>query len=717
MQSRNSGGARSPLPPPTGPFPSGSGKPAPCGQRRVDNAALPALSPSWAVLIGLSLLVATSSTATAATWRDAMATGDCRGVVEALPAPEKDVERLASARCLQRLGESARAAEVAAGVTDKRLRPYAAVVRAEALLSGDHPAGAAAALEGVELTGWQEELLRGRALVAAGRSADARDGLRALTEIRSVAPEARYWLARGAEDRGERDAALETYRAVWTRSPSDPFADRAAERLGAMGAPVPDAGTPEGRALMMERARAHLADKQADDALPLLDAVALAEPFDTEAEKLFIADALFEAKAYARSRAAYDALPGARQGAATLFQYALTTARAGDYPAAELLYAELGRSFPDSKEADEAAWKPGYMKHDAGDLAGAVTALGVYLDARPSGKFASDARWFRAWDMHRLGRDIEAATEMEKLLGAWPQIDLAVAARYWRARIQGDKKGYEQVLSLYPDSGYAWYAAMRLGKTWPSPPPAVRPELPAAWVAARPGVATARLLVDAGMPDWARPLLAGAVADAAKDQSTAIAMAWLLVDAEDYATARKLACPYKADRAALEACVVRPHHGAVSAIAAEHGLPALLPYAIMNAESGMDPSVTSQAGARGLMQLMPKLAADLAKNRIPGFHPSELYRAGVNARLGTTELGLLSRRWEPSAVKPSLPLVIASYNGGAAAVDRWLGGYATPPEIDEFAENISFSETRRYVRRVLGYLQQYRRVYGDAPPA
>lgn len=669
------------------------------------------------MVIGLSLMFLVPLAATAAPWREAMATGDCRGVVVALPAPDKDVERLAAARCLQRLGDSARAAELAAGVTGHQLRPYANVVRAEALLALDNPAGAAEALENCALPGSQEELLRGRALVSAGRSLDARDGLRALTEIRSVAPEARYWLARGAEDRGERDAALDSHRAVWARSPSHPFAERAAERLAAMGAAVPDSGTPEGRALMMERARALLGEKQAGDALVLLDAVAAVEPLDTEAERLFFADALFQAKAYARSRAAYDALPAARQRPATLFQYALTTARAGDYPAAELLYAELGRAFPESKEADEAAWKPGYMKHDAGDLVGAVTALGAYLDARPAGKFAWDARWFRAWDMHRLGRDIEAASEMEKLLGAWPQIDLAVAARYWRARIQGDRKGYEQVLSLYPDSGYAWYAAMRLGRSWPSPPPAARPELPAAWVAARPGVATATLLVEAGMPDWARPLLAGAVADAAKDQRTAIAMAWLLVDAEDYGAAKKLACPYKADRAALEACLVRPHHGAVGAIAAEYGLPALLPYAVMNAESGLDPSVTSPAGARGLMQLMPKLAADLAKDRVPGFHASELYRAGVNARLGTTELGLLSRRWERAAVQPHLPLVIAAYNGGADAVGRWLGGYATPPEIDEFAENISFAETRRYVRRVLGYLQQYRRVYGDAPGA
>ena len=113
------------------------------------------------------------------------------------------------------------------------------------------------------------------------------------------------------------------------------------------------------------------------------------------------------------------------------------------------------------------------------------------------------------------------------------------------------------------------------------------------------------------------------------------------------------------------------------------------------------------------MQLMPRLAEDLARDRLPGFHAHQLYRAGVNARLGTTELGLLQAGFARSAVTPSLPLVIAGYNGGRAAVERWLTTYPTPPQADEFAENISFTETRRYVRRVLGYLQQYRRAYGD----
>ena len=66
-----------------------------------------------------------------------------------------------------------------------------------------------------------------------------------------------------------------------------------------------------------------------------------------------------------------------------------------------------------------------------------------------------------------------------------------------------------------------------------------------------------------------------------------------------------------------------------------------------------------------------------------------------------------------SGVQPSLPLVIAGYNGGADAVARWLAAWPEPPEADLFAENISYTETRKYVQRVLGFLQTYRYIYGD----
>ena len=135
----------------------------------------------------------------------------------------------------------------------------------------------------------------------------------------------------------------------------------------------------------------------------------------------------------------------------------------------------------------------------------------------------------------------------------------------------------------------------------------------------------------------------------------------------------------------------------------------------MTAESALKPWVTSIAGARGLMQLMPELARVHHEARFGSrpYDADDLYQPAYNAALGTTELSALLERFGSAGVDPALPLVIAGYNGGEAAVERWLGGYDSPPDADRFAEDVGYTETRRYVKRVLGYLQTYRYVYGS----
>jgi soluble lytic murein transglycosylase len=151
-------------------------------------------------------------------------------------------------------------------------------------------------------------------------------------------------------------------------------------------------------------------------------------------------------------------------------------------------------------------------------------------------------------------------------------------------------------------------------------------------------------------------------------------------------------------------------------VAKRGGLDPHLPFAIMTAESAVTPHVTSPAGARGLMQLMPALAQQLHASRFPGqpFHPDTLYQPGYNATLGTLELVGLADRLGDVRPGQRLPLVIAGYNGGEEAVRRWLASDPTV-SLDVWTENVGYTETRRYVKRVLGYLMKYRRTYGDPP--
>jgi soluble lytic murein transglycosylase-like protein/TolA-binding protein len=650
-------------------------------------------------------------------WRAANAAGDCGSVLRLLPAPTEALERLAAARCHARTGEGGRALEVLGeGVAWGELAPYAALVRAQALLARDRPAEAARALDGVDLPATRGEelrLLRARALVLADRGLEARDALRAMLDGPSGA-EARYWLAYAAERRSDA-AAVGTYQALWKKHPTSEWARKAEERLRGLGHPVPDLDTPDGRALAFERAKELWRQRQGSLAVPLLDAIHAKTPFTAPEDQLRMADALAGARQYPRALEWYERAGAATRSPETAFSHALATARAGDYALAATRYTALAARFPDAPQADEATWKLPWMDYDAGKLLEAEAGMGRYLDARPAGRFVNEARWFRAWSAVRRGDTATALQRFDEVQRRQPGTDTAIAARYWHARLREDDVALRALLAEHPDSGYAYFAAERLGVRFPSRPEVAAPEVPAAWTRARPALALALKLVDAGFVEWARPLLARH-ADEAKGQGSdvRIGMAWALHRAEDYKGGKALAAGLcTTSTAAQAACTPRPHGAIVRAVADSLGLPPLLPYAIMTAESGLDPSVTSPVGARGLMQLMPELAVKLAQDELPGFVIDDLYMAGANARLGTRELGLLHRTFRDRTVKPVLPLVIAGYNGGSGAVERWLGGYPTAPPADRFTEDIGFTETRRYVKRVLGHYMQYRRVYGD----
>jgi soluble lytic murein transglycosylase len=138
----------------------------------------------------------------------------------------------------------------------------------------------------------------------------------------------------------------------------------------------------------------------------------------------------------------------------------------------------------------------------------------------------------------------------------------------------------------------------------------------------------------------------------------------------------------------------------------------------MTAESALQPEVTSLAGARGLMQLMP-VEAETIHRELFGVRPYDadnLYAAPYNAAMGTAELGLKTRSLGDVLAVTSIPAVVASYNGGEEAVRRWLEGGGDKPDFDEFAEDVGYTETRQYIRRVLGFVMAYRWVYGDAAP-
>jgi soluble lytic murein transglycosylase len=130
--------------------------------------------------------------------------------------------------------------------------------------------------------------------------------------------------------------------------------------------------------------------------------------------------------------------------------------------------------------------------------------------------------------------------------------------------------------------------------------------------------------------------------------------------------------------------------------------------AIIKTESNFSTGAESNAGARGIMQIMPETGSWAAKRmNLYGFQPDDLYKAETNIKIGCWYLNDLSREFNGNKI-----LVIAAYNGGRGNVKEWLlkeGWTGEHSDVDQ----IPFPETRAYVKKVLNNYEWYSYLYKE----
>lgn len=124
--------------------------------------------------------------------------------------------------------------------------------------------------------------------------------------------------------------------------------------------------------------------------------------------------------------------------------------------------------------------------------------------------------------------------------------------------------------------------------------------------------------------------------------------------------------------------IPEPFRELVTATAARHGVDARVVSALIEVESAYHSRAVSPKGARGLMQVMPATGRQ--------YGALDLFDPKVNVEAGVQHLKKLLSRYE-------LPLALAAYNAGEAAVNRFGG---IPP----------FRETQNYVARILRILSR-----------
>ena len=140
----------------------------------------------------------------------------------------------------------------------------------------------------------------------------------------------------------------------------------------------------------------------------------------------------------------------------------------------------------------------------------------------------------------------------------------------------------------------------------------------------------------------------------------------------------------------------------------EIGLDPAYVYGLIRQESRFILDTRSSVGASGLMQLMPATARWTARKIGLDANTLQINDRDTNIVLGTNYLKLVLDDFAGSQT-----LATAAYNAGPARSRKWREGPVLEPAI--WAENIPFTETRDYVKKVLSNATFYAAQLGGPP--
>jgi soluble lytic murein transglycosylase len=269
--------------------------------------------------------------------------------------------------------------------------------------------------------------------------------------------------------------------------------------------------------------------------------------------------------------------------------------------------------------------------------------------------------------------------------------------QYWAARSSerlGDfakaRAGYAAVMPT--DNWYAVHAAARMNQRYaPTPVPIALDDRAIDALAVEPAFVRSRELLLADMESEAGTEFRSAwdaLPPERQRQAVGLAARWgWHIQAISAAARLKLFDDY-------DLLYPRPHRSEVREASRRTGLPEELIFAIIRQESLYRADAASSAGAVGLMQLLPSTAKITARRvGMPAPMRAQLLLPSVNIPLGSAFLAQMVDTFDGETA-----LATAAYNAGPNAARRWLP--AMPLELDVWAENIPFNETRAYVQRV-----------------
>lgn len=145
----------------------------------------------------------------------------------------------------------------------------------------------------------------------------------------------------------------------------------------------------------------------------------------------------------------------------------------------------------------------------------------------------------------------------------------------------------------------------------------------------------------------------------------------------------------------------------VKKYANEYNVDEYLIYAIIKAESNFEPNAESHRGAKGLMQLMYSTAEDISKRIGIELNENNILEPDININLGTKYISMLIQKYN------NTNLALAAYNAGSGNVDGWIEKGTLKSDGSDI-ENVPFTETNNYVRKILRDYEIYKNIYEES---
>ncbi len=651
--------------------------------------------------------------------------------VAAASAPQGQSAFAAGYRAYQRGDRAGAIQNLQAAAADPGvLGDYLFFYLGQAQLDGRDLDGAGASFSRVT-AGYSESILAGRAGLALANIAltrnqaeQARRNALAALDMpgqAGIQAPARLILARAYVALGQPHEAYDQLQEIRHNYPHG-AADAAARALEkSLLRTNPEVADTASLSYLTQEAQLSLTEGQTGDAYSAAQrALALEPPATVRASMLWVQAKSSRGQPDRQERAfkSYLALGGPKAPDA-LFDLARVYWHRKDTAGAREYFRQLVARFPGSGLAAGAMLRIGRTYEDEGRFDQARSAYLQLVAARPHSQPAADARFRSVWLLYRHHRFSEAASGFEAMKPRAADASERAMYEYWNARSLEQAGQDDRARQIFSDLAYStvtnYYPAMA-GRRVGEP----RIDLPAAALDP-PGTPSS----PAGRASFhlQRVLALKALAlnqlelaelrrlqQVAEDSRTM--RLFLLAEFQEaggYHDATMMAGAMAArgeisNRLAERIRYPRAFWNDFSQAAARTGVKPDLLLALARQESLFDPNARSIADARGVMQLLPSTAEKVAARAGVTQSRIDLYDPSVNIELGSANVKMMLAMFNGNPFR-----AIAAYNAGEEAVQRWDARYAGPD--DEWVENIEYSETRNYVKKVVGGMREYQMLY------